>query len=78
LRAILARVVANLHTSYQVSKDVQVYGLINNLFNRHYFAHGTYFEPQGARFVIANPPLDQRTVTPGQPLSAYVGLRAKL
>jgi iron complex outermembrane receptor protein len=70
--------VANLHTSYQVSKDVQLYGLINNLFNRHYFAHGTYFEPQGVRFVIASPPLDHRTVTPGQPLAAYVGLRAKL
>jgi hypothetical protein len=27
---------------------------------------------------VANPPTDHRTITPAQPLSIYVGLRAKL
>jgi hypothetical protein len=27
---------------------------------------------------VANPPADHRTITPAQPLSIYVGLRAKL
>ena len=30
--------VANLHTTYQVSKNVQVFGFINNLFNKKYGA----------------------------------------
>jgi iron complex outermembrane receptor protein len=70
--------VANLHTSYQINKQVQIYGLVNNLFNRHYAAFGTYFDPRGASLVIPNPPTDHRTNTPGQPLSLYVGMRARL
>jgi iron complex outermembrane receptor protein len=71
--------VANLHTSYQITKSVQVFGLITNLFNRKYALFGTYFEPQG----VANVPLgitltDQRTEVPGQPFSIYAGMRVKL
>jgi len=71
--------VLNLHTSYQIDKTWQVFGLVNNVFNKKYFLHGTYFEPQGvvnSGFPIAL--TDQRTEVPGQPLSIYVGLRAKL
>jgi iron complex outermembrane recepter protein len=70
--------VANLHTSYQVTKEVQIYGLVNNLFNRKFATYGTYFDPQSVVNALANPPTDHRTVTPAQPLSVYVGLRAKL
>jgi iron complex outermembrane receptor protein len=70
--------VANLHTSYQVSKELQIYGLVNNLFNRKFATYGTYFDPQSVVNALANPPTDHRTVTPAQPLSVYVGLRAKL
>ena len=70
---------ANLHTSYQVRKDLQIFGIVNNLFNQKFAVHGTYFEPQS----VANAGLpimltDQRMQTPVQPLSIYVGLRAKL
>ncbi len=71
--------VANLRTSYQVSKNVEVFGLVNNLFNQHYALFGTYFDPQGVR--NAGLPItftDLRTEVPGQPLSAYIGLRARL
>jgi len=27
----------NLHTSYQITKNLQIYGLINNLFDKHYY-----------------------------------------
>ena len=70
--------VANLHTSYQVTKELQIYGLVNNLFNRKFATFGTYFDPQSVVNALANPPTDHRTVTPAQPLSIYVGLRAKL
>ena len=34
----------DLHTSYDITDHVQVYGLINNLFNNHYAIYGTYFD----------------------------------
>jgi iron complex outermembrane receptor protein len=70
--------VANLHTSYQMTKELQIYGLVNNLFNRKFATFGTYFDPQSVVNALANPPTDHRTITPAQPLSVYVGLRAKL
>jgi iron complex outermembrane receptor protein len=71
--------VANLHTTYQVTKDVQIFGVVNNVFNQKYALFGTYFDPTG----VANTGLpialtDHRTEVPGQPLAVYVGMRAKL
>jgi iron complex outermembrane receptor protein len=68
----------NLRTSYQVNKDLQIFGLVNNLFNRKYAVYGTYFEPASIQFAIPNPPTDPRTQTPAQPFSVYAGLRYKL
>jgi len=59
----------NLHTSYQLRKDLQVFGVVNNLFNRKYAVYGTYFDPQSVANAIPNPPTDQRTQTPAQPLA---------
>ena len=70
--------VANLHTSYQVGKDLQVFGVVNNVFNRKYAVYGTYFDPQSIVNAIPNPPTDHRTQTPAQPLSLYAGLRYRL
>ena len=69
--------VANLHTSYQVSKELQLFGLVTNLFNQRYSTFGTYFEPGQIANALANPPTDPRMQTPAQPLSVYVGLRIK-
>ena len=33
----------NLHTSYDITDNVQVYGLIENLFDNQYSIYGTYF-----------------------------------
>ena len=70
--------VANLHGSYQLTNELQIYGFVNNLFNRKFATFGTYFDPQAIANAISNPPTDHRTVTPAQPLAVYVGLRAKL
>jgi iron complex outermembrane recepter protein len=70
--------IANLHGSYQLTKELQIYGVINNLFNRKFATFGTFFDPQSVVNALANPPTDHRTVTPARPLSVYVGMRAKL
>jgi iron complex outermembrane recepter protein len=66
----------NLHASYQVTKEVQIFGLVNNLFNRRYALFGTFFDPQS----VANVGLpivltDHRTEVLGPPLSIYGGIR---
>lgn len=74
--------VANLHTSYQLTKEVELFGLIQNLFNQHYYSVGTFFNAAGFNtntfgapnsFVLNDP----RTFVPGMPFAAYAGIRAK-
>ena len=65
--------VVNLHTSYKVTKNVELFGLVQNLFNQHYYVSGTFFDTQGISSLSFN---DPRTFVPGMPLAAYAGVRA--
>lgn len=65
----------NLHTSYKVTPNIEVFGLVQNLFNKDYYTFGTFFELDAIPFLNVT---DPRMMTPGAPLAAYVGLRAKL
>ncbi|MFT5555572.1 MAG: iron complex outermembrane receptor protein [Bradyrhizobium sp.] len=74
--------VVNLHTSYQITKHIEVFGLINNVFNQHYYLSGTFFQTGGFTSAGGLPNLmaqlsDPRTFVPGMPLAAYAGIRAK-
>jgi iron complex outermembrane receptor protein len=74
--------VVNLHASYQVNKTFELFGLINNVFNRHYYAAGTFFDTGGfnsATFGSPNSMVlnDPRTFLPGMPIAAYAGVRAR-
>jgi iron complex outermembrane receptor protein len=74
-----AYAVVNLHTSYQVTKNITLFALVNNLFNNKYALYGTYFSPDGTS--KAGLPIaltDQRTEVPGQPFAIYGGIRIKL
>jgi iron complex outermembrane receptor protein len=63
--------VFNLHTSYDINKHVQIYGIIDNLFDNHYALYGTYFQSSQTSFT------DPRTETPATPFAAYGGVRIK-
>jgi iron complex outermembrane receptor protein len=67
--------VVNLHSSYQVSRNVEVFGLVRNLFNQHYYVYGTFFDVTSFPYLNLT---DPRTFVPGMPLAAYAGVRAKL
>lgn len=72
-------VVANLHTSYQVTKEITLFAVANNIFNNKYALFGTYFTPEGTS--KAGLPIlltDQRTQVPGQPFAIYGGIRIRL
>ena len=67
----------DLHTSYDVTENFQVYGLINNLFDRHYGLFGNLFDTEEATeagepsgYVITSP------LRPGAG-SAVCGLRRR-
>ncbi len=67
-------VVFNAHTSYQVGKQLQVYGLIQNIFNQHYYTYGGLFDtgalPNAAPYLT-----DPRSLGPAAPFAVYAGLK---
>jgi outer membrane receptor protein involved in Fe transport len=66
----------NLHTSYQITPHFQIYGLIDNLFDHHYYTFATFFDNSS---YVGNPSFpnltDTRSLTPGKPFAAYGGLK---
>jgi iron complex outermembrane receptor protein len=73
--------VVNMHTSYQLTKNIEFFGLVQNLFNQHYYSAGTFFDSGGfTNSTLNNPSLmsfnDPRTFIPGMPLAVYAGIKA--
>jgi iron complex outermembrane receptor protein len=67
--------IVNLNTTWQVTKRVQAFGLVKNVFNQRYYTFGTFFDTDEVPFLGLS---DPRTLSPGAPLAAYAGLRVKL
>jgi outer membrane receptor protein involved in Fe transport len=71
----------DLNTSYDVTQNIQLYGLVKNLFDQKYGLYGTYFEADevgevdealgGAGFS------DPRTISPSMPFAAYGGVKVR-
>jgi iron complex outermembrane recepter protein len=78
-----AYAVLNLHTSYQLTPNVELFGVVNNALNQHYYLFGTFAD--GGGFTPANNSNpntlgtfnDPRTFVPGAPFAAYAGLKAR-
>ena len=70
--------VASAHADWVVGHGLEVFGRIDNLFDRRYATFGTYFETDALRNLHPSPlPADPRpnTDTPAPPRSFLVGLR---
>jgi len=71
----------DLHTSYDITDNIQVYGLVKDLFNQKYGLYGTYYNAGEADEVsqaIGGPALsDARTISPSMPFAAYGGVKVK-
>ena len=67
----------NLRTSYDISKCLQIYGLINNVFDNKYAYYGTCYDSTtvGDRF---GGDLDPRAWTPAAPLAVYGVFKIRL
>jgi len=71
----------DLHTSYDITDNIQVYGLIKNLFNQKYGLYGTYFEAEEVSELdeaLGGPGFeDSRTMSPAMPFAAYGGVKVR-
>ena len=69
--------VFGVHTSYQIGKQLQVYGLIQNIFDQRYYTAGALYDtssfPNAAPFLT-----DPRSYGPGKPFAIYGGLKYTL
>jgi iron complex outermembrane receptor protein len=73
--------VLNLHTSYRLTPNVELFGIVNNVFNHQYYLQGTFLEAGGFTSASGGPNLLESlqgpTFVPGMPLAAYAGIKAK-
>ncbi len=66
-----------LHTSYRVAKQVQIYGLVQNIFDQRFYTAGSLFDT--GQFPNSLPNLtDPRSMGPGKPFAIYGGMRITL
>jgi outer membrane receptor protein involved in Fe transport len=69
--------VFNLHASYQVDKNLQIYVRADNIFNNLYSTYGTFFETDALpNFANGGAPFtDPRSVSPARPRAFYTGMK---
>jgi outer membrane receptor protein involved in Fe transport len=76
----------DIRTSYNITENVQIYGLIDNLFDSRYGIFGAFFNVEAAnRAASADPELgddffdedNPRSITPAPPITFYGGLKVK-
>jgi len=67
----------NLHASYDITKQMQVYGLINNVFDHRYATFGNYtnIDDASAASLGTIDFTDPRTIVPAQPFAVYGGMK---
>ena len=68
--------VFGLHTSYQVGKQVQIYGLVQNIFDQRYYTSGALFDT--GQFPNRARPDRSQNLGPGKPFAIYGGMRITL
>jgi len=74
--------VVNLHSTYQVTSNVQIFVTLDNAFNEQYSTFGVLGDPTGvgapgipADAVTNGPGVDNRFLSPASPIAAYGGVR---
>jgi outer membrane receptor protein involved in Fe transport len=68
-------VVLNANTSYQVTPKVQLFALVQNLFNTNYVTYGTFSPTNTIPIAQAPGATNTRSLSPAAPLAVYGGVR---
>jgi iron complex outermembrane recepter protein len=76
--------VVNLHSSYHLAENFELFVNVQNLFDERYSTFGTFGDPTSigvpgipAGATTNGPGVDNRFVSPAAPLSVYGGIRIK-
>jgi outer membrane receptor protein involved in Fe transport len=69
--------VFNLHASYQIDKNFQVYARADNIFDNRYATYGTFFDTGNVPNFAngGNQFTDPRSLSPARPRAFYAGLK---
>ncbi|MDO9384931.1 MAG: TonB-dependent receptor [Hyphomicrobiaceae bacterium] len=74
----------NLHTSYQLTDNIQIYGLVDNVFDTRYGLFGTYYDNESAEGAnlsyqddLFEDDASHRTKVPAPPVTAYGGVKVR-
>jgi iron complex outermembrane receptor protein len=77
-------VVVNLHSTYAVTKHLEAFASVQNLFDAHYATFAQFGDPTGigapgipAGAVTNGPGVDNRFVGPAPPISVYAGVHVR-
>jgi iron complex outermembrane receptor protein len=68
--------VFGLHTSYQVGKQVQVFGYVQNIFDQRYYTAGGLVQP--GEFMTGPSITNPQSFGPGRPVAIFGGVRMTL
>jgi iron complex outermembrane receptor protein len=66
--------IVNLTTSFKLTEQFEIYGLVNNLFDRRYATAGGYFDTAALPALAFT---DPRSLAPAAPRAFYVGMKAR-
>jgi outer membrane receptor protein involved in Fe transport len=69
---------ADLDASYKVTKNIQIYAKVENVFDNRYYTYGTFFDTtEVPNYTNGGAPFtDPRSLNPARPRAFYAGLRA--
>ncbi|MBV8130881.1 MAG: TonB-dependent receptor [Alphaproteobacteria bacterium] len=67
--------VLNFHTSYQITRNLQLFGLIENAFNTTYYTFGTFSPTSSVPIVQAPGAANPRSYSPAAPIAGTIGIR---
>ena len=69
--------VVDLHSSYQITRNVELFALIKNLFDRNYTTFGILGDVTKTPLPGVPNPSDPRFITVGAPLAVFGGVRVR-
>jgi outer membrane receptor protein involved in Fe transport len=70
-------VLLNLNTSYRVTPNVEIFGLVRNVFNARYETFGTFSDTGAVPLAQAPGATNPRSLSPAPPVAGYGGVRVK-
>jgi iron complex outermembrane receptor protein len=73
-----SRWVLNLRGSWHFASNWELFGVANNVFDRHDAAYGAYFQPDDTAGLLKPSLTDPRTITLEQPVNFQLGFRYAL